>query len=182
MKTRSRGPTATTLGPQPGNDGSTPSGTTLAQIRQCGRAARLKPESLRGSTPALGTWLGRQPADHLGLEPGMLWVQLPPEPLEREHALVEQPGVLACLSRRRSRVQIPPGALSTNMARYAKKAKRPSSNLGDLRVRLPPAPLEQHATIGHWQAQLAVTQPSLEDLQVQLLLVALTTRPVRLSA
>ena len=33
-----------------------------------------------------------------------------------------------------------------------KPAKRPSSNLGDLRVRLPPAPLEQHATIGHWQA------------------------------
>ena len=25
--------------------------------------------------------LGRQPADHLGLEPGMLWVRLPPEPL-----------------------------------------------------------------------------------------------------
>ena len=26
-------------------------------------------------------WLGRQLADHLGLEPGMLWVRLPPEPL-----------------------------------------------------------------------------------------------------
>ena len=25
--------------------------------------------------------LGRQLADHLGLEPGMLWVRLPPEPL-----------------------------------------------------------------------------------------------------
>lgn len=24
-------------------------------------------------------WLGRQLADHLGLEPGMLWVRLPPE-------------------------------------------------------------------------------------------------------
>ena len=116
---------------------------------------------MRVRLPLWAQRLGRQLADHLGLEPGMLWVQLPPEPLEREHALVEQPGVLACLSRRRSRVQIPPGALSTNMARYAKKAKRPSSNLGDLRVRLPPAPLEQHATIGHWQAQLAVTQPSL---------------------
>lgn len=32
-----------------------------------------------------------------------------------------------------------------------------------------------HATIGYWQAQLAVTQPSREDLQVQLLLVALQT-------
>ena len=65
--------------------------------------------------------LGRQPADHLGLEPGMLWVRLPPEPLEREHALVEQPGVLACLSRRRSRVQIPSRALATNTARYANR-------------------------------------------------------------
>ena len=40
-----------------------------------------------GSTPALGTesmtaWLGRQSADHLGLEPGMLWVRVPPELLE----------------------------------------------------------------------------------------------------
>ena len=73
---------------------------------------RLHPGPLR---------LGRQPADHLGLEPGMLWVRLPPEPLEHEHALVEQPGVLACLSRRRSRVQIPSRALSMNMARYANR-------------------------------------------------------------
>ena len=39
-----------------------------------------------GSTPALGineTWLGRQSADHLGLEPGMLWVRVPPELLQR---------------------------------------------------------------------------------------------------
>ena len=50
-----------------------------------------------------------------------------------------------------------------------------------LRVRLPPAPLKYHATIGHWQAQLAVTQPSHEDLQVQLLLVALKSWLVRLS-
>ena len=33
---------------------------------------RLHPGPLR---------LGRQLADHLGLEPGMLWVRLPPEPL-----------------------------------------------------------------------------------------------------
>ncbi len=47
-----------------------------------------------GSIPALGTdakqqRLGRQLADHLGLEPGMLWVRIPPEPLA-QHALVEQ--------------------------------------------------------------------------------------------
>src|SRR5271169_6242801 len=34
-----------------------------------------------GSSPALGTRLGRQSADHLGLEPGMLWVRVPPEPV-----------------------------------------------------------------------------------------------------
>ena len=58
--------------------------------------------------------LGRQPADHLGLEPGMLWVRLPPEPLRTLrtiNGLVEQPGVLACLSRRRSWVQIPSRSL-----------------------------------------------------------------------
>ena len=55
-----------------------------------------------GSTPTLGTLttrLGRQSADHLGLEPGMLWVRVPPEPLSIENfVLVEQPGVLAALS------------------------------------------------------------------------------------
>ena len=56
---RSRGPAATTPGPHPGNDGSSPSGTTATYV------------------------------------------------------LVEQPGVLAALSRRRSRVQIPSGTLET---------------------------------------------------------------------
>ncbi len=37
-----------------------------------------------GSIPALGTRLGRQLADHLGLEPGMLWVRVPPGPLRKE--------------------------------------------------------------------------------------------------
>ena len=42
--------------------------------------------------------------------------------------LVEQPGVLAALSRRRSWVQIPSGTLDGTVR---KPAKRPSSNLGD---------------------------------------------------
>ena len=49
-----------------------------------GRAARLKPGRLRVRLPLwvlTNNWLGRQPADHPGLEPGMLWVRLPPEPL-----------------------------------------------------------------------------------------------------
>ena len=81
--------------------------------------------------------------------------------------------MLACLSRRRSRVQIPSRALLESGGAVRKSAKRPSSNLGDLRVRVPPAPLNNNMRrLGHWQAQLAVTQPSLEDLQVQFLLVA----------
>ena len=38
--------------------------------------------------------------------------------------LVEQPGVLACLSRRRPRVQVPPGTLKRN-GTVRKLAKRP---------------------------------------------------------
>src|SRR5262245_10574650 len=60
--------------------------------------------------------LGRQSADHSRLEREMLWVRLPPELLARNSVLVEQPGVLACLSSRRSWVQIPSGTLA---ARYA---------------------------------------------------------------
>ena len=62
--------------------GSSPPRTTSAQIRQRGRAARLKPERLRVRLPLWAQRLGRQLADHLGLEPGMLWVRLPPEPLQ----------------------------------------------------------------------------------------------------
>ena len=41
-----------------------------------------------------------------------------------------------------------------------KPAKRRSSNLRDcLWVRLPPVLLEQHASVGHWQASVAVTHP-----------------------
>ena len=49
--------------------------------------------------------------------------------------------------------------LSHWFRRVRKPAKRPSSNLGDrLRVRLPPLRLE-HASAGHWRAQVAVTHP-----------------------
>ena len=40
----------------------------------------------------------------------MLWVRLPPGPLQNRHAFVEQPGVLACLSLRRT--------LSLNTCQY----------------------------------------------------------------
>ena len=44
-------------------------------------------ERIGGSSPSRTTilliWLGRQLEDHLGLEPGMLWVRVPPELLEK---------------------------------------------------------------------------------------------------
>ena len=55
--------------------------------------------------------------------------------------------MLACLSRRRSRVQIPSGAFSTGAASSrigeaaTTTASRRCPNLGDLRVRLPPGHL-----------------------------------------
>jgi hypothetical protein len=48
----------------------------------------------------------------------MLWVRVPPEPLNENFVLAEQPGVLVALSRRRSWVQIPSGTLA---ARYANR-------------------------------------------------------------
>ena len=58
LKKQSRGPTATTLGSHPGNDGSTPSGTIFNSMSAVefdgqrpgmpiGRAAQLKPERLQ---------------------------------------------------------------------------------------------------------------------------------------
>ena len=46
-----------------------------------GRAAWLKPRRMQ---VRLRPWArpGRQTADHLGLEPGMLWVRVPPGPLK----------------------------------------------------------------------------------------------------
>ena len=99
--TQSRGPTATTLGSHPGNDGSTPSGTTR---------------------------LGRQSADHLGLEPGMLWVRVPPGPL----AQLRPRGAA-----RSARLPVTQEIVGSNPIGDARKhgtvrqpAERPSSNLG----------------------------------------------------
>lgn len=79
-----------------------------------GRATRLKPECLQVRILLWvlnrTTWLGRQLADHFGLEPEMLWVRIPPELLAHNTSSWSS-GVLACLSRRRSWVQIPSGTL-----------------------------------------------------------------------
>ena len=47
-----------------------------------GRAARLKPARFEVRILVWALRLGRQLADHLGLEPGMLWVRIPPELLK----------------------------------------------------------------------------------------------------
>ena len=130
-------------------------------LRRCpdtptGRATRLKPECLQ---VRLLLWvltkqrLGRQLADHLGLEPGMLWVRLPPEPLQNNYVLVEQPGVLATLSRWRSWVQIPSGTLD-NMARYANRQSGEAQTFVIVcGFDSHPCYLIQHASLGHWQAR-----------------------------
>ncbi len=109
------------------------------------------------STLALGTaWLGRQSADHLGLEPGMLWVQIPPELLETKY-----------MSSQSSQECSPPchggdRRFKSDRGRFCsavrKLAKRRSSNLRGLWVRLPPVLLPD-ASVGHWHASVAVTHP-----------------------
>ena len=72
--------------------------------------------------------------------------------------------------------------LRMDTARYANPAERPSSNLGDCGFDSLPCYLPNRASVGHWQAPLAVNQSSVWTLAVQLRPGALTTRPVRLAA
>ena len=151
-----------------------------------GRAAWLKPRRLR---VRLQPWarLGRQPEDHLGLEPGMLWVRVPPGPLE-----THRPRGAAWSARLPVTQDDHPsgGARGSNPVEGArddrgavrKPAKRRSSNLRDLRVRLPPAPLDR-TSVGWASASptacdhrcAAVPEPARKAMQVQLLPGALDT-------
>ena len=101
-------------GPLPPRYANWKSGLARAPPRSGGR--RWLPVRLR-----LWVRLGRQPEDHPRLERRMLRVRVPPGPLKKLHALVEQSGVLACLSSRRSRVQLPSRALATIAARYTNR-------------------------------------------------------------
>ena len=80
-------------------------------------------------------------ADHFGLEPGMLWVRIPPELLEDNYVLVEQPGVLACLSRQEIAGSNPVGDASS--ARYANWQSGEAQTFVILWVRLPPVLLDR---------------------------------------
>ena len=55
---------------------------TNAQVRQLAERLGLNPRDSRFESSSGHTRLGRQLADHLGLEPGMLWVRIPPELLK----------------------------------------------------------------------------------------------------
>lgn len=98
-------------------------------------AARLKPGCLWVRLPL---WvqlppLGRQLADQSDSDSDMLWVRIPPERLV---VSVEQPGVLACLSRRRSWVQIPSGTLSWHGTQIGKASKlKPCCRVGSIPTR-----------------------------------------------
>ena len=84
-------------------------------------------------------------ADHLGLEPGMLWVRVPPELLKRSN---ERPRGAAWSARDPVTVEIagsnPAGDAFKQMARYAsRKSGQAQTLVNCLRVRLPPAPLNK---------------------------------------
>jgi hypothetical protein len=57
---------------------------TNAQVRQLAERLGLNPRDSRFDSSSGHIRLGRQLADHLGLEPGMLWVRIPPELLQRK--------------------------------------------------------------------------------------------------
>ena len=104
-----------------------------------GRAAWLKPRWMR---VRLRPWArpGRQSADHLGLEPGMLWVRVPPGPLETCCPRGAAWSARLPVTQEIAGSNPVEGAFDSSGA-VRKSAKRPSSNLGELRVRPPPAPL-----------------------------------------
>ena len=139
-----------------------------------GRAAWLKPRRMRvrlrpWARP--GRQVGRPPwlrtTDAVGSSP--TWA------IGYNIVLVEQPGVLACLSRRRSRVQIPSRALSIGMARYANRQSGQAQTLVIAGSSPACATAKKHASAGHRRAQLPVKQPARKAMQVQLLPGALDT-------
>ncbi len=68
-----------------GNPGANPGESTHEQlgpvVQRPRRLAHIQETMVRFHPGPLRHRLGRQSADHLGLEPGMLWVRPPPEPL-----------------------------------------------------------------------------------------------------
>ena len=136
-----------------------------AQIRQPAERLGLNPSDCRFDSCS-GYWLGRQMADHPGLDPGMLWVRPPPEPLEIN------------TSSQSSQECSPPchggdRGFKSHRGRLTTWRGTPTGRAAKLKpwclwVRLPPVLLGKHASVGHWQAPLAVNQSSHGTLAVQL--------------
>ncbi len=116
----------------------------IAQVRQLEERRGLNPRVCEFNSRSghfLETWLGRQSADHLGLEPGMLWVRLPPELLKSI-----RPRGAAWSARRPVTAKIVgsnPIGDAFRAGTVRKLVKRPSSNLGErLSVRFRLVPLK----------------------------------------
>ena len=142
-----------------------------------GRAARLKPMSdlrLLIADSSLDcavtqsqivnqqsqiTWLGRQLADHLGLEPGMLWVRIPPELFINTSSRSSPECSPPCQGGDQG-FKSPRGRFSHNTTtRYAIWKSGEAQTFVILWVRLPSASMNSFASAEHWRAQVAVTHP-----------------------
>ena len=150
---QSRGPTATTPVLQTGNDGSTPSGTiTNAQVRQLAERLGLNPRDSRFDSSSGHMRLGRQLADHLGLEPGMLWVRIPPELLNKTSSSWSS---LECSPACHAGDRGFKSHRGRSIARYANRKSGEAQTFVTLWVRLPPVLL-----IGSCSSWLPVKQSS----------------------
>jgi hypothetical protein len=101
---------------------------TNAQVRQLAERLGLNPRDSRFDSSSGHIRLGRQLADHLGLEPGMLWVRIPPELLKY---ILSSWSSLECSPACHAGDRGFKSHRGRSIARYANLAKRRSSNLRD---------------------------------------------------
>src|SRR4051794_5179632 len=99
---------------------------TNAQVRQPAERLGLNPSVCRFDSCSGHMRLGRQRADHLGLEPGMLWVRIPPELLKY---ILSSWSSLECSPACHAGDRGFKSHRGRSTARYANLAKRRSSNL-----------------------------------------------------
>ena len=114
-----------------------------AQVRQSAERLGLNPSECEfDSRSGHLARLGRQLADHLGLEPGMLWVRLPPELLNCLSSWSSPECSPACHAGDRG-FKSHRGRFDRHerRARYAIRQSGEAQTFVILRVRSPPAPL-----------------------------------------
>jgi hypothetical protein len=115
-------------------------GLLSAQVRQLAERLGLNPRDSRFDSSSGHIRLGRQLADHLGLEPGMLWVRIPPELLQRK--LCSRGAAWS------ARLPVTQEIVGSNpigdasIARYANRKSGEAQTFATLWVRLPPVLLE----------------------------------------